>query len=116
MNEKEKAEAYVRSKLPELMCSACGGDGTLVVPDPQDETGQTPRQEQCNYCAATGWGNMPQLQDWLRELGNVHVSILLTCMVHKDDTFSILGVNFDLTTGQPATEEDYQKFNEIVGI
>jgi len=60
-------------------------------------------------------GHPIQLQDWLAVLGsdyNPHRRIVsFNC-----DTCSVDGVEFNLTTGQPATEADYKTFNDLVGV
>lgn len=68
-------------------------------------------------------GHPPQLQHYLRVLKNVPEQIIYMYtdgLVYKrgkqryeEDSFLF---SFDLTTGQPATEADYQAFCEIVGI
>lgn len=35
-------------------CEHCGGDGYNVEADPNDQSGQTPMQVQCNFCHAEG--------------------------------------------------------------
>lgn len=131
MNEyQQKAEAYVREQLPELMelsfgceveCNVMGkalrmrvdgcevevnGNGVKIDSDCYD----------FNVKEGKIIGHPIQLQHWLRVLGEIYVSSLLTCMVHKDGIFTLLGLQFNLTTGQPATEEDYKAFCEIVGV
>ena len=93
---KEKAEAYVREKLPELKGFDVDGFGVL------DET--------------------PQLQDWLRVLGQ-HDTHAFACSaggtLYRVNTEWELGVEvmqFCIATGQPATEADYQAYCEIVGV
>lgn len=54
------------------------------------------------------------LQHWLRVL--VEAKGEWKRCVLQTGFFSFHGVNFDSTTGQPATEADYQAFNQIVGI
>lgn len=103
--EQQKAEAYVRSQIPELYNtehSFCSIHRTLDMG--------------CKICQA-GWLS-PQLQHWLMVLakkrgeGSVGISgdgVMLT--IPQGEV-----VNFNLTTGQPATEADYKAFNDIVGV
>lgn len=91
---KEKAEAYVRQKL------------NLSKDEPL------------------------ALQHWLRVLLpepiDKHVARELTvqpfgkCVYHEVDhvamTAKTIRIHFNLTTGHPATEADYQTFNDIVGV
>ena len=85
---KSRAEAYVRSKIP---------DGF----------------SECHLCHKEGL--QPALNDWLR------VSMTFTREWANNDgnlyAVSVGGkrITFNLTTGQPASEADYQSFLTIVG-
>jgi hypothetical protein len=100
--EQQKAEAYVREKLPEL--KGC----------------------ECVDCQMAGKHNSSpiQLQHWLRvlakdidnsnmPLGEVHIAGV-SLYVQPDPNRDFF--KFNLTTGQPATELDYKAFNDIVGV
>jgi len=95
--EKEKAEAYVRSECPELPCieeSTLGKEIELFCPE-------------------------IKLNHWLMVLGNLGVpveSYVLDGGLFETEVNYEQKVYFNLTTGQPATEADYQSFNQIVGI
>ena len=112
MTHKDKAEAYVRKQLPELMELA-----HFV--------------EQGNrFGTHVDYLHSIQLQHWLRVLEEnepAEYSInlsgqLLTYAGEIDDNrpgFRVAfgkKLHFNMTTGQPATEADYQAFNQIVGI
>ena len=139
MNEKQKAEAYVRSKCPELMelsfgCEVIvagirednpGCEHDVIIDERKDEYGRI----------VTGYfghvhpddfekiiGHPIPLQHWLMVLeGNVYHMYkranYLQVVVGDADTGTIdHSFVFNLTTGQPVTEADYQAFNQIVGI
>lgn len=63
-------------------------------------------------------GHPIQLQHWLRVLeGNYCINENgVLGRYHYDNDVYWLDMKFNLTTGQPATEADYQAFNDIVGI
>jgi len=42
------------AEMPTNKCSVCNGDGYTVEHDPNDPTGQTPIQVQCDFCHAEG--------------------------------------------------------------
>lgn len=136
MNEKEKAEAYVRSKCPELMelsfgCHVYTGrfsaeqvvldnDGKeLMVRSTVNGIIQDYKFKEMHNLKIIG--HPIQLQHWLRVLGEVcdkeYTYILegpeLSAWHEATETVAFV---FNLTTGQPATEADYQAFNQIVGI
>ena len=99
MNTKDKVEAYVREHCPDLAFTVVCRT-SAKHPDGVRKT----------------W-RKPQLQHWLRILdkvkpnsiwcndGNIYFNNLLT-----------REVKFNLTTGQPATEADYQALAEILNI
>ena len=119
---KEKAEAYVREQLPELMELNAGCKIINKVTDGVRILTNSPGDEIFVREHYTIIGHPIQLQHWLRVLGmneryvemnswgDVEVRVLLG---DKEPKW-FLKVN--LTTGQPATEEDYQTFCEIVGV
>ena len=88
MNYQETAEAYVRGQLPELT-KVFGLDDVDI-----------------------------QLQHWLRvlEITDVKYRYLNTDLWHGLVVDSGVDLKFNLTTGQPATEEDYKALLEIVGV
>lgn len=68
---------------------------------------------------------VPHLEDWLRvlylpdvELAEGYWNLMLDGGLrhNKMGEYPHIVMMFDLTTGQPATPEDYQAFNTIVGI
>lgn len=139
MTQQQKAEAYVRAQLPELMeltwgctirvnLSEGGGARATVV-------GKTPHQVHWSWAehhenksSFVGSemdgryevvGHPIQLQHWLRVLDYSKVYLSLTYI--SPGLFSLVMNNkttltFNLTTGQPATEADYLAFNDIVGV
>ena len=141
MNEKQKAEAYVRRELnlSDEKCPVCEGHGKELCNNPDhgfihsmpgdigrlgcpvcghDEYFRT--KYDCNVCKGTGV-NEPKMNDWLRVLkensGNpfkldMYGNLIALNMLMNE----IVVMKFDLQTGQPATEADYQAFNQIVGI
>ena len=42
------------AEMPTNKCPVCDGDGCTVEHDPNDPTGQTPIQVQCDFCHAEG--------------------------------------------------------------
>lgn len=135
----EKAEAYVRQQLPELMelsfgceilvnLSQGGGEKAVLV-------GKTPHlvhwswaKHHDNKSSFVGSelddriviiGHPIQLQHWLNCLhpkigpdAKIEAWIGNRIKIWTGKT----KILFNLTTGQPATEQDYQAFCEIVGI
>lgn len=105
MTQKEIAEAYVRSKLPELHSNYCGVHNELKIPSAE-------------WCTC----DIPQLQHWLRVIvddKNPLINMEPTStelMVAVDMDSCYVNLRFNLTTGQPATEADYQAFNEICKV
>ena len=70
-------------------------------------------------------GHPINLQDWLGVLGSVcglnkvGIDAEGYCVIkpiYKERENGDKGLFFNLTTGQPATEADYQAFNEIVSV
>lgn len=102
MNYKEKAEAYVRQQLPELAF-------TVVC-----------RVSEAHPSGVRKTWRKPQLQNWLRVLGEgANEWPSHTCWGRETLVLQYtkdIEIGFNLTTGQPATEQDYQAFCEIVGI
>jgi len=109
MTEQLKAEAYVRKQRPALYkpeYSVCSAH-------------QVALDKECANCQ-TGWVS-PNLQDWLavlrERLDESRWHLKSDGRVMWED----YGVNFEklkfnLTTGQPATEADYEAFNEITSV
>lgn len=132
LTPKERAEAYVRSKCPELMELSFGceveidgvkqrvGGGVQLNGD-----GTERYFEGCGCCG--GYldcetkviGHPIQLQHWLRVLVPVvykmhfHGNMYVTVTPEKDEHPNI---QFNLTTGQPATEADWIALCDILGI
>ena len=145
MTHKEKAEKYVREKLPELRHlppHPYNPDAAKAVVKLQEflaltfierEHADAARLYIQNYedqrrldyikmLESNYPGHQPQLQHWLRVLEQESKLSLEfnhfkgTVLYVKEEYSGKPWVGFNLTTGQPATEEDYQKFNQIVGI
>lgn len=151
----EKAEAYVRQQLPELMelSFGCklrlkrsvrffqklflkfrtrlyvynGFDKALTIDHVMS------KDERFIANVVPGWldfaefeskdgfeiiGHPIQLQHWFRVLHNTDEDFWLETLSGRLDYWSDKHkvFSFNLTTGQPATEADYQSFCEIVGI
>lgn len=131
MTARETAEKYIRWKLPELMelrfgCAIGNSRRYSLV-----YVGYSNAQHALSLIMdgeesmlfvdkvnpGEVIGHPIQLQHWLRVLGEPIQSIgtqklndeLEMCFGHKN-------IRFNLTTGQPATETDYQAFNAIVGV
>lgn len=148
MTNKEKAEAYIRQALPELMefrkgCFFKNKDAidwaqTVELVCYNHNNGLCHFAEadcsvfSCHHKTYNTFrviGHPIQLQHWLRVLqfevntdkwdyypifnGNKLHMVAWNAGTVKDKRHNIV---FDLRTGQPATEADYQAFNEIVGI
>lgn len=107
MTYKEKAEAYVREQLPELIDESWKWAKVAGL----DKAEEVRSLEII--------GHPIQLQHWLMVLGEKNK---LSCKgdgtikVWIDKNAHIVTMYFNLTTGQPATEADYQAFCKIVGI
>lgn len=109
-SEKDKAEQFVRSKLPELMELKF-----VSLPNSGDHN---------------KYKRSIQLQNWLRVLEKgLAISdrpLKGGAKAYSEDTFYInctsekdghlIQVKFNLTTGQPATEADYKALCEIFNI
>lgn len=134
MTEQQKAEAYVREKLPELMELSFGcevrwngrpytvqGIGGVSANSELDKgyiqiTNHTPYGEAYPHKLDVEIiGHPIQLHHWLeclrQKLGR-RVYMSLHTLEVEDSGFYM---QFDKDTGQPATESDYRSFNEIVG-
>lgn len=144
MNNKEKAEAYVRQQLPELRgwtrgCLVKFPKGNPMIVDllksrtdgkhdlyasslrdgePLEMTGlQTKDVEELVVI-----GHPIQLQHWLKVL-TMHAEIVandypdweLHVKCHNEHKPTRI-VLFSLKNGQPLNDEDYKTFNDIVGI
>lgn len=148
MSLQKKSEAYVRSKIPELMELSFGCEfemrnslwkrGLLCRVNDEgtcapigDSDGGTYELRHLGECEDEGCrihkilGHPIQLQHWLRVLpynnedswleldSGKTLGARIGYGIEKEPTDWI---NFNLTTGQPATEENYQNFCKIVGI
>jgi hypothetical protein len=138
MTEQLKAEAYVREQRPALMELTFGCEvdhnqgkdtkitfiskavGVISLMRTNKHGDWQPYSiEQCYQDDLKIIGHPLNLQDWLAVLAqrwelkcSDYVSELhVTCFNDSHGTYEII---FNLTTGQPATESDYQAFNEIV--
>jgi hypothetical protein len=137
MNEKEKAEAYVRTKLPELMelsfgCRGVTNDRTWVMMQNGNWVIEdSPLDSYSIFEPREIIGHPIRMNDWLRVLLAREIpknEYKETVFIKRDGTFTVgwvddikqesgvYAVKFNFTTGQPATEADYQAFNQIVGI
>lgn len=137
MTPKQIAEKYVREKIPELMQLSFGCEVKVMwggigagFPEKVYATylhGIRSRHKLMNSLGETKTfgissletiGHPMQLHHWLSVLEKVTYVLENGGGLH---VFAFEGddmperINFDLTTGQPATEADYQAFNEIVG-
>lgn len=144
--EQQKAEAYVREKLPELMELSFGcwveynnkqyvfindwergteddKDWTLNLYSPiydanNEEYHAHISKKEDEYDII---GHPIQLQHWLRVMGELY-SVdgggLVWHFTPRSPFWRIERhtMKFDLTTGQPATEADYKAINEVFGI
>jgi hypothetical protein len=135
-SEKEKAEAYVRSQIPELMGLSFGclvklGKSEYRVLEQVRGITDTAYRYGLGYVDYRGGemdglylakdlqiiGHPIQLQHWLSALGATHEMYNEpdgTLLIHNHE-IGVDVMRFNLTTGQPATEADYKAFNEIVG-
>ncbi len=98
MNYQEKAEKYVREQLPELSF-------TVVC-----------RVSEKHPTGVRKTWRKPQLQHWLSVMMGMEILFIDqgTYFGAYDNKTDEELVKFNLTTGQPATEADYQAFCEIV--
>lgn len=93
---KEKSEQYVRGQLPEL---------TVRMPfGMSDRIAEIQLQHWLRVLEDEASGNL-ELNQWRKQIQVVAYK--------KSDRHDIY---FNLTTGQPATEADYQAFCNIVGV
>jgi len=112
MTEQTKAEAYVRSQRPALMeisnCRAVAPDKLLPINLHDwlavlDETSKKPEWKKPYWFGLETDG----------------LNTIRLCAMYGNgvqEHYDILGMQFNLTTGQPATEADYLAFNDIVGV
>lgn len=150
---KEKAEAYVRKQLPELMELSLGCEVKFTYCFDFEDDNETRKQITAIVVGGgfydnsvevvttdiinDDWKNIQlqlmkndvtleiighpiQLQHWLRVLKD-HSDVEVMLHYHKVHYLAVqqpMGktAEFNLTTGQPATEADYQAFCDIVGI
>lgn len=141
MNEKEKAEAYVRSKCPELMelTSGCrfydptaidwARDLEIITYTPKGKLYFREPDGSVFYATSSYLkgleiiGHTTKLNDWLRVLngnnrnvtGDAYSQSILEVTVETAEEYRKI-LNFNLITGQPDGEENYKAFNQIVGI
>ena len=123
-----KTETHKKENQPDWMYSREGGDYGIVVKDLRsdflpmwiDKGDQLEFQIQPDDIVSMKIiGHPINLQDWLAVFNDK----LITFVVKASIGLAELGVNegntiisFNLTTGQPATESDYQAFNEITSV
>ncbi len=127
--EKEKAEAFVRSKIPELMKPTFGC--YYKIKDPTASEGNRHREYVEYRSHADGWiarfkpenelviiGHPIQLHHWLSVLADkiraTHLSeagLVIYPNVDASGRFV-----FELSTGQPASEADYKALCTIFEI
>jgi len=143
MTEQLKAEAYVRSQRPALMeltfgCDVIvagikednpGCEYDVVVDSRKDEHGRIGLGYfgHVHPDALTIIGHPILLNDWLAVLGHVFSDAMEFYPAQEEteneEAFDLrwrnlegVKIDFNLTTGQPATELDYKLFNDAVGI
>jgi len=138
MTEQLKAEAYVREQRPALMELTRGCEIKLKRDKwtkcfiAEEATPGVPAVVHLHgapsvYLTELDGKNLKiighpiNLQDWLAVLGGIKSK--RTFSIDEDgECFADIGYDrnyvckFNLTTGQPATESDYQAFNEIVSV
>jgi len=137
MKEQLKAEAYVREQRPALMeltfgCRVKYGTSyTTVWQVLLAENSKEPNHYNTvdvrgasNYLrdiqSSEIIGHPIKLNDWLAVLGELEEGdpFCVDCWGNLED-INRLGerlMQFNLTTGQPATEADYKAFNDIVNV
>ena len=135
MTEQLKAEAYVRQQRPALMelsfgCRVKYGTSYTTVwqvllaenSKEQNHYNTVDVRGASNYLrdiqSSEIIGHPINLQDWLAVLGELEEGdpFCVDCWGNLED-INRLGerlMQFNLTTGQPATEADYKAFNEII--
>ena len=136
MTEQLKAEAFVREARPALMeltfgCRVKYGTSYTTVwqvllaenSKEQNHYNTVDVRGASNYLrdiqSSEIIGHPIALQDWLGVLGEMFAidSYGNTLLFNtKNDNYGLAGLRFNLTTGQPATESDYQSFNDIVSV
>jgi hypothetical protein len=139
-SEKDKAEQYVREKLPELMelsfgcvvqpyglnhpenyCTILGkiatSDYDFKCYNLTTNKHQLLNQEEMKFI----FGHPIEYRHWMQELEK-HLDVDRYYyrtdgrVMYEDHGVNFEKIRFDLTTGQPASEADYKAFNDIVGI
>ena len=142
MTEQLKAEAYVKEQRPALMeltrgcvfTSKYNRNLRIEFTSKSTTTGKmnpgkhwegillnkNGKGRKCKFPVDTGEiiGHPINLQDWLAVLedakpGNSYV-FQHGSLVYKPENKIVM--DFNLTTGQPATEADYKAFNDIVSV
>lgn len=141
MTHKEKAEQYVREKCPELMELSFGcwvtpiaGNGTVakIFKVYEDDTFDALIEAETEDALATITltkaklenveiiGHPIQLQHWLKVLNEAVGTRNADRLGYHSNYVTLfikdVHILFSLTTGQPATEGDYQEFCKIAGI
>jgi len=143
MKQQLKAEAYVRSQRPALrkltrgcvFTSKYNRNLKIEFTNKSTTTGrmnpgkhwngillnENGKGQKCKFPVDTGEiiGHQPQLQDWLAVLGKIGVTVesyVLENGVMEVEVNYEAKIYFNLTTGQPNSPEDYQAFNDIVGV
>ena len=130
MTEKEKALAHVRSVCPELM-ELSNTAQTLQnkingIVHQKLDYGEYTRMIDCMHDVVDEL-QAPHLEHWLMALEGESFRTLTQREEHFQgkvvpDRHLLVWhetgkqVYFDLTTGQPATNADYQAYNQIVGV
>jgi hypothetical protein len=139
MEHQQKAEAYVREKLPELMelsfgCLLKDDTNTFTYLSPSDDGSDAQlimhsdggvTEHIHGFDLLENLGHPIQLQHWLRVItpqmqpitmdSNGIVTVWKAGEDGKTPVYESQ-FTFDLTTGQPATEADFANFCKIVGI
>lgn len=130
---KEKVEAYVRSQIPELMelSKNCSVYSNLTLDTGIFLGGVVWLNE--TEGTIENWhedmeiiGHPIRMNDWLRVLSDLHNFRSITFHIEDDvwevnlrknvDGIEFEHLKFNLTTGLPATELDYQTIAEILNI
>ena len=137
MTEQLKAEAYVREQRPALkeLSEGCRVEITdkdnfpystgfynksgKIIMDGFHVGEFNPNARHTVSNSVEIIGHPINLQDWLAVLGEMFAidSYGNTLLFNtKNDNYGLVGLRFNLTTGQPATEADYKAFNQIVNV
>jgi len=123
-----KTETHKKENQPDWMYSREGGDYGIVVKDLRsdflpmwiDKGDQLEFQIQPDDIVSMKIiGHRPQLQDWLAVLGKIGVPVeayVLENGLMEVEVNYEAKIYFNLTTGQPAAQQDYKAYNDIVGI